>query len=269
MKRLGLYFSGTGNTKFCVRQFAQALGEEYAFCSIEEAGAAKQIQEAEEIMIGYPIYYSDLPLIVKDFINHNNRLWNNKKIFIIATMGLFSGDGCGCSARLLKKYGAEITGGLHLKMPDNTIDVNLLKKSPLGEQKLIEQSIGKIRTSARLYQSGRPPLDGLSFVSEAAGFLGQRLWFGKMTASYKNLPRVNTEKCTGCNSCVKVCPMNNLHLTNDGIIRQTGSCTLCYRCVHTCPSQALSILGRNVVHAPSLLLKDDKPADDNPAARAH
>lgn len=256
MKRIGLYFSGTGNTKFCVRQFAQALGGEYTLCSIEEPDAAVQLQEAEEVIIGYPVYYSNLPLIVKDFIIRSNRLWSKKKIFIIATMGLFSGDGCGCAARLLRKYGAEITGGLHLAMPDNTIDVNLLKKSPSGEQRLIEQSIRKIEASARLCQSGRPPQDGLGFASEIAGLLGQRLWFQKMTASYKNMPNINTEKCIGCNSCAGSCPMNNLTLTDHGKIRQAGRCTLCYRCVHTCPTQALSILGRKVTHAPSSLLHD-------------
>jgi hypothetical protein len=44
-------------------------------------------------------------------------------------MGLFSGDGTGCSARLLKKYGAKIVGGLHIKMPDCIGDVKLLKKT--------------------------------------------------------------------------------------------------------------------------------------------
>jgi len=41
-----------------------------------------------------------------------------KNIFIIVAMGLFSGDGTGCTARLFRKYGADVIGGLHLKMPD-------------------------------------------------------------------------------------------------------------------------------------------------------
>ena len=43
-------------------------------------------------------------------------------------MGLFSGDGSGNLARLLKKYDAVITGGLHLKMPDCISDVKALKR---------------------------------------------------------------------------------------------------------------------------------------------
>ena len=30
-------------------------------------------------------------------------IWKDKKVICVATMGAFSGDGAGCSARLLKK----------------------------------------------------------------------------------------------------------------------------------------------------------------------
>ena len=48
--------------------------------------------------------------MVRDFIKRNASLWKGKKVFCVNTMGLFSGDGTGCTARILKKYGAEILG---------------------------------------------------------------------------------------------------------------------------------------------------------------
>ena len=66
--------------------------------------------------------------MVRDFIRKNRYLWKDKKVFCVNTMGLFSGDGTGCTARLLKKYGAEILGGLQIKMPDSVCDSKLLKK---------------------------------------------------------------------------------------------------------------------------------------------
>ena len=69
--------------------------------------------------MGYPTQYSNAPYMVRDFIKQNSSLVRKiKKIFCAATMGAFSGDGAGCAARLLKKYGALILGGLHIKMPD-------------------------------------------------------------------------------------------------------------------------------------------------------
>lgn len=67
--------------------------------------------------------------MVRDFIKNHAALWRGKKVLCLATMGLFSGDGAGCAARLLKKYGAEVVGGLHICMPDSIGDVKLLKKT--------------------------------------------------------------------------------------------------------------------------------------------
>ncbi len=39
----------------------------------------------------------------------------------------FSGDGAGVLGRLLQKYGAELMGGMHLKMPDSIGDEKALK----------------------------------------------------------------------------------------------------------------------------------------------
>lgn len=96
------------------------------------------IKDNEEIVFSYSVQYSNIPKMLKDFIDQNQHLWKGKKIFVIATMGLFSGDGAGILARRLRKYGAQIIGGLHLKMPDSIADEKALKR-PL--EKNIEQGM--------------------------------------------------------------------------------------------------------------------------------
>ena len=54
---------------------------------------------------------------------------------VIATMGIFSGDGSEMLGRLLESTRAEFIGGLHLKMPDSIADEKALKR-PL--EKIIE-----------------------------------------------------------------------------------------------------------------------------------
>ena len=104
----GIFFSGTGNTKYCISRFLSAIGGEHRLYPIEDSAAVSAISEADEIVFAYPVYYSNLPKIVRDFITDNRDLWRGKRIFIIATMGAFSGDGAGVSARLFRKFGAEI-----------------------------------------------------------------------------------------------------------------------------------------------------------------
>lgn len=122
----GMYFSGTGNTKYCTEAFAQATGGRA--CSMESDEALEILRASDEIALGYPIYFSDIPRIVKAFILKHADMFRGKRVFVIATMGLFSGDGAGLAARLLRKCGAAVTGGLHLHMPDCIADVKLLKK---------------------------------------------------------------------------------------------------------------------------------------------
>jgi len=124
---LGIYFSGTGNTKHCVTKFIECFGENTAV-SIETPNIDKLIPKHDTIVFGYPVYFSNIPKIVRDFIINNHECFYNKKIFIITTMGLWSGDGTGCSARLFKKCGSNVIDGLHLKMPDCIGDEKILKK---------------------------------------------------------------------------------------------------------------------------------------------
>ena len=242
---LGIYFSGTGNTKHCVETFIRHIDSEAIITPIESTKTVDLLKNEELIIFGYPIYFSNIPKIVRDFLITNGSYFRDKKIFIIATMGLFSGDGAGCSARLLKKYGAEIVGGLHLKMPDCIGDEKLLKKTLLENQKIIEQADAKIAISADKFKQEKPTQEGLSIFHHIAGLFGQRLWFYKKTQTYKKLPNINTDKCIGCRMCAELCPMKNIIIA-DGKAVSGDKCTMCYRCFGHCPTASLTILGQEV-----------------------
>lgn len=241
----GIYFSGTGNTRYCIKRFLEKLGADGRAFPIEDAAAAQAITKDNEIVFAYPVYYSNIPKIIRDFIEENKTLWQGKRIFIIATMGLFSGDGAGVSARLFKKYGAEISGGLHLKMPDCIGDVGLLKKSPDDNREIIKQAAQKTDNAAERYRNGKPPREGLSVFHLIAGLFGQRLWFGGKVKDYANLPKIDGEKCIGCGACERLCPMGNIKF-EDGRALSGNRCTMCYRCFSECPKQAITLIGKRV-----------------------
>ena len=92
---IGIYFSGTGNTKYCVEKLMQAYDPKAEVTSIEEENVAQKISLHSEIVIGYPVQFSNIPQIVKDFIVNNPSVWKGRNVFVVATMGLFSGDGAG------------------------------------------------------------------------------------------------------------------------------------------------------------------------------
>ncbi len=242
---IGLFFSGTGNTKHCVEEFIHSFDVQNQAFSIESPEIDELLANENIIVFGYPTHFSNVPKIVKDFIVSHKKMFRGKKIFIIATMGLFSGDGTGCSARIFRKYGAKIIGGLQLKMPDCVGDVKLLKRSLEENKSLVRQADEKIHLAAERLKTGKSFKEGLNIFHHIAGLFGQRLWFYNKTLSYKKKPDINTDKCTVCGLCVKNCPMENLE-NREGKIVNLNRCTMCYRCVSNCPNQALTILGKQI-----------------------
>lgn len=242
---IGVYFSGTGNTRHCVAKFLDYYGGEVAF-SIENPEVLEAIKGADEILFAHPTHYSNIPKIVRDFIIENQAIFKGKKIFILATMGAFSGDGAGCSGRLFKKYGAEIIGGLHLKMPDCVGDVKALTRPLQKNQELVKSAEQKIIKAVNALKSGKPSQEGLNIFYHVAGLFGQRLWFYGKTQTYTDKLKIDKNLCIGCKKCVSLCPMKNLSLVDRKA--QAGSqCTMCYRCVSNCPQKAITLIGKEVI----------------------
>ncbi len=242
---IGIYFSGTGNSKYCIERFLEEYDKGSPAFSIEQDEVATHIKRHHELVISYPVQFSNIPKILYDYIITNSQIWRGKKIFILATMGLFSGDGAGILARLLRKYGAEITGGLHLKMPDSISDEKVLKRNDKRNLALIRNAEAKICKAVLQIKNGTPPQEGLGIWYHMAGLFGQRLYFYNKTKHYTDTLKINPEKCTGCGLCEKLCPMRNIKSGN-GTAVSGNQCTMCYRCVNKCPGQAITLLGKHV-----------------------
>ncbi len=242
---VGIYFSGTGNTKYCVETFLKEYDSTALAFSIEEENVVQKINEQQNIVFGYPVQFSNIPKIVKDFIVSNSDIWKDKKVFVIATMGLFSGDGSGMLARLLSKHGAIVVGGLHLKMPDCIGDEKALKRSLQENQDLVKKAVLKIKSAVCDLRNDNPQQEGIGLIYHLAGLFGQRLYFYNKTGSYSDKLKIDDNKCIGCGKCVKLCPMNNIHIDKQKAV-PGNMCTMCYRCISKCPTQAITLLGKRI-----------------------
>ena len=214
----GIYFSGTGNTKYCMEEFAKSTGDRAV--SIESDEAIEILRNSDEIAFGYPVYFSDIPRIVKSFILQHANMFCGKRIFIIVTLGLFSGDGAGLAARLLK--------------------------TPSENTALISAAQKKIMQTAEYIKRGRYPKDGLSFFHLIAGLFGQRLWFKLHAKELREHLNIRTERCIGCGICAANCPSKSLYIENNKAVFHPGSCTICYRCINNCPAKAITLIGKEI-----------------------
>ena len=204
---IGIYLSGTGNTKHCVEKLVNLLDDTARCIPLET------------------------PYIINMLENEN-------------TMGLFSGDGTGCTARLLKKYGAEILGGLQIKMPDSVCDSKLLKKGIEENRQIVKNADKRIEQTAEQIKRGLYPKEGLSFIAHIKGLFGQRLWFYRKTIYYTDKLKIS-DSCIGCGLCSKECPMKNIKMKENRAV-PGKRCTMCYRCISLCPQKAITLLGKKV-----------------------
>ncbi len=204
---IGIYLSETGNTKHCVEKLVNLLDDTARCIPLET------------------------PYIINMLENEN-------------TMGLFSGDGTGCTARLLKKYGAEILGGLQIKMPDSVCDSKLLKKGIEENRQIVKNADKRIEQTAEQIKRGIYPKEGLSFIAHIKGLFGQRLWFYRKTIYYTDKLKIS-DSCIGCGLCSKECPMKNIKMKENRAV-PGKRCTMCYRCISLCPQKAITLLGKKV-----------------------
>lgn len=244
-----IYLSGTGNTKHVVTLLLDELGMDSRIYPIESPDVLKAFED-DELILAYPTMFSNIPYLVRDFINSNQEAWKGKNVFLITTMGLFAGDGTGCAARLLKKYGAEITGGLQIVMPDSIGDCKALKKTREQNKAIIDKADWRVTQAAKQIREGNYPGEGLSFAAHLAGLFGQRLWFYNKTTGYKDKLKIDPSKCIGCGICAENCPTKNIRIENGKAVA-SAKCTMCYRCVDYCPKQAITLLGKTLYEQPT------------------
>jgi len=81
-KMIGIYLSGTGNTKHCVEELVQLIDASAKCLPIEDPMIVHYVKNQDTIVFGYPTQFSNLPFMVRDFIVKNGSIWKGKKFFV-------------------------------------------------------------------------------------------------------------------------------------------------------------------------------------------
>lgn len=117
-----IYFSGTGNTKFLVKNFGKMMNcQSY---SIEEhVDFKKLISQNKTICLCYPIHCSLAPIIFRKFIKNLSEEFKGKKLIIFCSQQFFSGDGARSITDLLEDI--DVIYAQHFNMPNNITSLPL------------------------------------------------------------------------------------------------------------------------------------------------
>lgn len=255
MKKISMfYFSGTGNTKYVIEKLSAnmtELGWESKAISIEKINIeqAEDIIAASDVVImGYPIYCSDMPDILHDFINHLKPV-ADKKLGILCTQLLFSGDGSSFEKKRLERLGFKMMWGYQINMFNSLTT----KGSPFRHSKGYEENQRKlVKVNKKLEKIAKTINQGKKRIGDNTvlhHFLGltQRPAYRHMNHSYSQYFSCREDKCVKCQKCVRNCPENAIEF-RDGKISFANSdrCMGCLRCYNFCPMNAIQYKGTTV-----------------------
>jgi len=242
------YFSGTGNTKWVADRIKKCLEaaeidtRTVSIDTLDDKKAAWHLKSADIVGFGYPIYGSDLPEPMKQFIDALPKVNYERPAFVFCTQIIFSGDGAWVYKKQIAEKALNITQTAHINMPNNLSTGRILFKAPPPDR--ILKKLGKAEQTVQDFC--RHIIDGRPFFKGKHGYiLGvmQRGPYRLFYSAFQDLLSVDPDRCTGCGRCAKLCPMDNIVMTDNLPVFQKR-CALCLRCYNFCPELAVKYKNR-------------------------
>ncbi len=251
MDILIFYFSGTGNTWWTAVQLKtelESLGKTVEMYSLEnpvlkeDGFIFNKVKDAGQLVIAYPIYGSDLPKNVKDFIDPLPD-GHDKKFAVFCTQAAFSGDGNVFFKKDIAKKGYRFLQSFQINFTTN-FNVAMFPFSmvaPAKGKKLekIKANVSrKIKNMAVKIRDEKKYIQGTNFVFSVIGHI-QRYFFRRQMKKLCGLFKFFKERCTNCGLCVQTCPTENIYF-DSGDLKRKDNCLLCFRCYNFCPKMAIN-----------------------------
>ncbi len=258
MKIVIFYFSGTGNTWWAssiLKSELESLGNTVEMYSLEnpvlkeEGFTVKEIEKADQVIVGFPIYGSDLPTNMMDFIHDLPKVSDGKKFGAFCTQAGFSGDGCIFFKKDVEEKGYKFLQSFQIDLTTNFNVAMLpfsLSKPAEGDklEKIKAKASIKIKKVAGKIAENKEYLEGKRFYQVLLGGL-ERAFFRRGKSKLPDKFKFSKDRCIKCRLCVNTCPTENLffELWNSDLKRK-DKCLLCFRCYNFCPSLAINYGGK-------------------------
>jgi ferredoxin/flavodoxin len=226
------FFSGTGNSFSFARDFADALGDTDLINIADLINNSEIEVDYERVGFVFPVYYGGVPVMVREFVR-KIKLIDNPYLFAVITRGGMAGSAMDEFAELIAEKHESLFGAFSVPMPGNYIAAygsfpDFIRYSEINKAKTKAfEYAGSVSSKLVNYSqpdNRKPIVPLIERIENYHGF----------AADYKV-----SEKCTGCELCVKICPSANINI-EDGKAVFGQKCERCMACIQWCPFHAVS-----------------------------
>ncbi|WP_414468534.1 EFR1 family ferrodoxin [Methanobacterium sp. ACI-7] len=232
------FFSGTGNTLLVVKKMQETFEKEginVNLHKIEESDPG-DVNLNHTIGIGFPVAFFSTYPFVWEFIKSMPGA-DGTEIFMVDTLGGYSGGIVGPLREIIKKKGYNPIGAKEIQMPSN---IFYIQDDETNKEKVRKGLIDAENYAHDIINSrsewGRVPLfsDGVYIFSKCllklTGVNLHQKWFNF---------DINEEECKNCGICAKLCPLKNIQIEKGKYPQRGLHCEYCLRCTSFCPRQAI------------------------------
>lgn len=230
-----LYFTGTGNSKYCARLLADALQEECvdSFHYIRDGIAGEFVSQRPWVFV-CPTYSWQIPRVFGEFLR-SATFSGCRDAYFVMTCGGEIGNAPAANLALCREKGLICHGTFSIRMPDNYIVL-----FPAPKEDDIRSCLEQAGPSVR--QCAGQILAGQDLPARKPG-LGDRIKSGlvnQLFYRYNMQPKRFTvsQACVSCGRCERSCPLGNIRLEGGKPV-WGDRCTHCMACLCGCPAEAI------------------------------
>lgn len=237
-----IYFSGTGNSRYCAETIAKHLNDEIVDSKeyIKNEIAGEFISGKPYVFVA-PVYSWQIPLVFADFIRKASFEGNKDAYFFITCGGEMGAAGVKAKD-LTDEIGMNFKGAIELLMPNNYVI-----SSGAPSDKKCKKYIAHANKLMKKYSEGIA--NGETLPEHKVNFIDNiksgpiNVGFNKYFINAKSFR--TTENCIGCGNCVDLCPLGNITLVDNKPV-WGDRCTQCLACLCLCPTDAIEF-GKSTV----------------------
>lgn len=232
------FFSGTGNTLLVVKKMQEIFEKEGITVNLHkiEDSDPNSVNLNHTIGIAFPVAFFSTYPFVWDFIKSLPQV-NGTEIFMVDTLGGFSGGIVGPLREIVKKKGYSPIGACEIQMPINIFYIQDKETNETKVEKgLIEAEKYALDILDGKSEWGRVPILSDSMYLFSTGLL--KLTGANLHQKWFNF-NIKEEECKKCGICVKLCPLGNIKMENGEYPKRGLNCEYCLRCTSFCPRHAI------------------------------